>query len=364
MFGRLKQFLYNKYIFRPINPNIGQPKGCTRELFEQYSSFCDINKNIVYSCENQKICINDTHKCVGGVCQKDEIFFTPNKANAVLMVKDNDIKKIGQLSSEDYKWTGECIYNNKIYFFPRKQNNMLVYDGKELSCVKGLEYNREHHYGGILWENMVIQSPRSSSHFLIWNLDEGRCYKEYICSSFIEAFFRYNCSILHPNGFIYFFPEDGRVIKMNPENMKWIFVGDRLQTMIFDAKVAPNGNIYGFSINNTGIVKLDVKTDSVTIIHKDIFFGAYGTKLGVNGNMYSIPGSGSFIWEFEPITEEVKLFIDLNDNGYAKYAGGCTTNVGEIYFAPAFADNILKLIPNKKVCIPEDLYNTIWVDNY
>lgn len=367
MFGRIKSYLYKLYITLSNVRGIGKPLITTSisELFDNYREFCVNNCEIEYQALIEKLAIpKETYKYVGGILYKQNVVFVPNKAESVLCKKGSTIKLVGNLPVGDYKWTGGAISNGNLYFFPRKSADLLIFDGEKLSKINGLKYDGEHHYGGVLWNNIIIQPPRSTSHFLIWNLNSKTSKRKKICPKFLAQFFRYNCSVLHPNGFIYFFPENGRIIKLNPTNMKFRFIGNWINTMIFDAKILPDGNIYGFSTNQGGIVKFDIATETIEVLYAELSIESYGTKLGANGKIYSIPGSGTIVWEYDYLSNSIRKLYDLKDDCYAKYAGGCTDKKGVIYGAPAFADNVLSLVPNREIEIPDDLYETFWVDCY
>ncbi len=349
------------------NKNIGIPDNKSEEMLKKLREFYYDNYKINYKVLLREISYQTLdYKFVGGIVFDNNLYLTPNKAPNILMLNKNFVSKVlGELTYDDYKWTGECVYKDKLYFFPRKQNNLLVCDKKgNITEIKGKKYREEHHYGGINWKHYVIQPPRNTSHFLVWDLEDKTCKTIKICPSLFLILLRYNCSILHPNGYIYFFPENGRIIKFNPENFKWCFIGNRFNTMIFDAKIGLDGNIYGYSIYGFGIVKLNIKDEIVEILYPDIAFDAYGTKLGSNCKIYSIPGHGESVWEFDPVHNILNELINLNDAGYAKFAGGTTTHKGKIIGVPSFSNKILELCPTDEVEIPREIYDVFWSDCY
>lgn len=58
-------------------------------------------------------------------------------------------------------------------------------------------------------------------------------------------------------------------------------------------------------------------------------FKAYGTKNGINGKIYSLPGYTSDVWEFDPFTEELKKCHSVSGNEHVYYAGGATDLNGQ-----------------------------------
>ena len=366
MRDKLLRYLYKKMLYKNRRSSIGDIKHAVEYnlLFQKYREFCQNNKACVYNFKFTKKASDVSRQYVGAIELSDSIYCTPNHDRSILCVASPS-EKIGEFDTDDYKWTGECVYKKRLYCFPRAKSDMIcLSEDGDLTYIRGKHYEREHHYGGVLYKNIVIQPPRSSSHFLVWDLDKETSYTLKICPEFLRKYCRYNCSIAHPNGYLYFFPENGRVIKFNPNNEQWEFIGDWIDTMIFDAKISLDGNIYGFSINKGGIVKLDVSDDSVTVLFPDMYLGAYGTKMGINGILYSVPGSGRYIWAFNPITLELKQEFDTEDDGYAKYAGGCTCRNGKILAAPSFANKFLVGEHDADVMIPEDLYKVFWEDCY
>ena len=250
--------------------------------------------------------------------------------------------------------------------FPRRENKLLVYHTdtekfEELPC--DFEYVGEHHYGGVCTANGIIyQPPRNTNHILKWDLRNKTCKKISLNS---DKPCRYCGSIIHPNGFIYFTPENGhRVMRLNIKSDEIDFIGEPLQCMVFNPTIAIDGNVYGFGSGN-GIVKIDVQRNAVSVIYKDFRFGAYGTKAGINGKLYSLPGYTNDVMEFDPKTSAIKKFFSLNTKFEINYAGGATNLNGNIYALPVHADNILLIDFNEEnKIIPQDLFNAFFKDFY
>ena len=110
--------------------------------------------------------------------------------------------------------------------------------------------------------------------------------------------------------------------------------------------------------------KIDVSSDVVEMIHQEITPGAYGTKYGLDGCLYSIPGDGSCIWKYDVILDTIYMMYNLEDDSKAKYAGGLTLPNGEIVFVPATSSTIMVLKPERYMRIPESFYKAFCQDNY
>ena len=340
------------------------------ELVEQLRIFTQLNRGVKYtvskvdSPNSEKL-----HKWVGAQYYHGNIVCIPNDENSFLVGRDS-WAQIGNTENGLFKWTGGCVWNNAIYAYPRTANSFLKIDidnAKKIEIIPlTIQYDEEHHYCGVCTkEGIVYQPPRNVNHVLKTDLKTGISQKINIVDDIYKIKFRYCGSIIHPNGYIYFFPEvENRVIKLDPKTDKWKFIGRKISTTCFDAKIAVDGNIYGYSAYCKGLMKIDVFSDQVEMIHEEIFSGAYGTKYGIDGGLYSVPGDGSAIYKFDVLKDEIALVYDLKDKSKAKYAGGVTTPEGKIYAVPAGGNNIAIYEPSCKCKIPSKLYDSFFVDNY
>ena len=326
-----------------------------------------IDSSVKYTTKSIKIGNSkEKHKWVGAQINYGTVFAIPNDETRILCYDQNSNSYIEGVNKGLFKWTGGCVWNNSIYCFPRTSNSFLKISDEDVEEIPLLiEYRGEHHYSGICTrEGIVYQPPRNTNHILKTDLKSGLSNKIDIVDKKYKVNYRYCGSIIHPNGFIYFFPESGRVIKLNPDTDKWCFIGKSLSTTCFDAKVGMDGNIYGYSAYCRGIMKIDVSSDVVEMIHQEITPGAYGTKYGLDGCLYSIPGDGSCIWKYDVILDTINMMYDLEDDSKAKYAGGLTLPNGDIICVPATAPSILILKPDKNTEIPESIYKEFFQDNY
>lgn len=305
------------------------------------------------------------HKWVGAQILNDDVFFIPNDETRILKI-NNSLEYLDAVQEGFFKWSGSCLWNDSVYCFPRSANSFLkirndIVEEIPLSIV----YKKEHHYSGVCTkEGIVYQPPRNTNHILKTDLKTGISKQIDIVNQKFKIDFRYCGSIIHPNGYIYFFPEYGRVIKLNPKSDEWCFIGKRVSTMCFDAKIGLDGNIYGYSAYQNGIMKINVIQDMVKMIHTEFAPGAYGTKYGLDGCLYSIPGDGTKVWKYDIDSDTLEEIYDLKDSSKAKYAGGITLRDGRIICVPATADSILVMQPNKSGKIPSDLYEIYCKDNY
>ncbi|MCI8598705.1 MAG: hypothetical protein HFJ10_09735 [Lachnospiraceae bacterium] len=310
------------------------------------------------------------HKWVGAQSVADDFYGIPNDMDAILKHTETGNQYLGQVGNSLFKWTGGCIWNGFLYGFSRSSNSLLKMslDIEKIQYVELKEaYLGEHHYGGICTkEGIVYQPPRDSDHILVWNLNTEKTERIYLASKSENRKFRYCGSILHPSGFAYFLPEAReKVIKLDIKTKLWTFIGEPIEAMVFDAKIGVDGCIYGYSAYCPGILKIDPMSDAVKMIHREIWPGAYGTKLGVNGHLYSIPGDGDKVWDYDIETDNLKSIYTFPGKFKAKYAGGSTMRNGMILAVPAREHTLLQLKANAtELEIPEDIYLEYFWDCY
>ena len=335
---------------------------------EEFSRFRDfLDGQVLYRAETFRIAPSSReHKWVGAQFYDGAVLAAPNDEVRVLKFTWED-SYFGSVREGLFKWTGGCIWDGLVYFFPRAADSFLrIKDDRVEEVPLSIKYGMEHHYSGVCTEGGVVyQPPRDTNHILKTDLRTGESSRIDIVDKKYRVDFRYCGSIIHPNGFIYFFPEvDNRVIKLDPVTDKWCFIGNKISTMCFDAKIGLDGNIYGYSAYRRGIMKIKVPDDVVEMVHEEISPGAYGTKYGADGCLYSVPGDGSMVYRFEVLRDRIEPFFDLENGMKAKYAGGLTAPDGTIVCIPAEENAVLLFVPEKKVSIPETLYSFFFVDNY
>lgn len=337
-------------------------------LFIKFLNFVKSNQNVSYSFVEEALPfkLNSIHKFVGVQSLGSCATFIPSDETLVL-IKDNNKYMIKfKLTKQLLKWTGGGYWRNSIYAFPRTSNSLLKItdtDIEEISLKN--KYEGEHHYSGVLLPNGVIyQPPRDTNHILKIDINTLNETKIEIVNERFKCKTRYCGSLFHPNGFIYFFPQNGRVIKLNPANDEWCFIGKKISVCCFDAKVGVDGNIYGFGAYGKGLVCINVYLDAVKILYPEIEFGSYGTKYGVNGHLYSVPGDSNMIFAFDVLHKKLNIAFKFDSNEIEKYAGGATLKNGTIVCAPIRRNSVLNMVPNKNVEIPEELNMLMFSDNY
>lgn len=340
-------------------------------ILEKYHNYIMENESVEYSVSFESLPpVPAAHKWVGAQCIGDCVYGIPNDMNGILKHTSYGNCYVGEVGNGLFKWTGGCVWDGFLYGFSRTSNNLLkmALDTEEIDYISLDEgYLREHHYGGITTkEGLVYQPPRDTNHILVWDLKTEKTKRIYLRAESDNRDFRYCGSVLHPNGYIYFLPEmAGKVIKLDTKTEKWAFIGKQLDGMVFDAKIAADGNIYGYSAYCKGILKINIQTDCTEMIHTEIAPGAFGTKVGVNGHLYSIPGDGDHVWDFNPLTDTLKKIYTFEEPMRAKFAGGTSMRNGSICAVPAEGDELFWLKPNeKKLAIPENIWSEYFIDYY
>ena len=311
-------------------------------------------------------------KFVGAVnCSDEMVCFIPNSSFKIMTMHylEGNLEQWGDIPGGSFKWTGGGCYNNSIYAFPRSSNYLLKIDvfRKDTEMIDlHTNYRDEHHYGGVLEDDgCVYQPPRDCDFMQVIDLNRNIVRRIYVTPRIFRLKLRYCGSVAHPNGYIYFIPErHERVIKFNPTSGRFDFIGDFIEEcMVFGPAIAADGNIYGFSLYN-GILEINTVADSVKMIKTNIKFGCYGTKLGINGRLYGIPGESEFIWEYDIKTGQIKTPGTRLPSKKAKCAGGATSRYGDIFTAPAFGSEIYKIGFQNREKIPDDIYRWFFSDNY
>lgn len=340
----------------------------------------NLQKDILeYNCKIKKITtinleVDERYKWVGAVNYQNNMYCIPNTINKILKLNlENDqvsyLEFDNKNDNNEFQWTGGCIYNDKIYGFLRASNKLLCINPKtdEIKLIDlKLDYIGEHHYGGVCTQNGIIyQAPRNCNHILAINLNDFSTHRIKLSTEFIK--YRYLSGVQHPNGLIYFLPErNEKVLVLDPKNEKFYFIGNRINSMVYNGTIGEDNNIYGFSNCEKGILKVDTKNNTSKMICEEIgITGCYSNKLGLNGKIYGIPGNGKHFWEFDIKNQKAKKFLKVKENIPAKCAGGVISKDGSIYTVPAFGNKIYKLEFNNKKCLStENLTSIYFSDNY
>ncbi len=341
----------------------------SKNLMERYREFVLQNRHLspifshIMIPEKQ-----NSFQYVGGQIFEGTLYSVINSAQKMMRyrLRDQSFHFSSDFGNEDFKWTGGCFYNGILYMFPRRSCDLLAYDQaydrfEKVSCKT--DYLGEHHYGGVCTKaGIIYQPPRNTNHILKWDISRKH-YETITVNNGNNC--RYCGSVIHPNGYIYMIPEkDAPIIKIDLDTEKIYEIGEAVRGMAFNPVVAANGNIYGFRAKN-GILKIDTKTDSVSVLHSDIPIRAYGSKCRINGNIYSLPGYTKDIWEFDPFEESLRRCYELSEERNVHYAGGATDRNGDIYGIPVHADSLLKIsFHDFDIQIPEDIFDSFFTDCY
>lgn len=317
-----------------------------KKMWQEYLQVTSDNSKVKYDHVTVKK-IEKKKSAWGGCCYAfDRLIGITNSSREVLTVDSvsNEIDIFGKTKIGTYKWTGGCNYKGKCYGFPRKENSILVidYKNKEAYARKlDINYRGEHHYGGtFLPEGIVYQPPRNTNHILRIDLNTFGTKVFYMPG--IDESCRYSASVLHPSGDIYFMPEFGYPMAvLHPDTGEIEYIGEKSDHLVFGMVIGVDGNIYGFSKEGNGILKVDVLERKVVFIHQEIGNpDCYGSVVGINGKIYGVPGSGNTIWEFDVNSQEIRKIADIEERGYAKCAGGGLGRDGSLVMMPCFGDCI------------------------
>ena len=316
------------------------------------------------------------YKWVGAIyAEDDNIYAIPTGAKGILKIntKTGEYAIFGKVEEKNFKYTGGCLYKDGcIYGFPRRTNNLLKIDTRKQSVEEiplDIQYDatKDHHYSGTLYKDTAYLAPRQADHILAINLKDYSIKK----IGHIPEEYQYCGAIRHYNDLIYFFPnnEVSRVMVLNPKTEEIEFIGGTNSYLYGAGVIASNGCIYGFTAySDGGILKINPKAKEVTtILQNEVESGFFGTKMGINGKLYSIPGSSNRIYEFDPETEKVRLVYELRDdnNTDAKCAGGMLDSNGNIWLVPAKGDKIYKLKFGKHVInFRDDIIKSVYFSNY
>lgn len=278
-----------------------------------------------------------------GVQVGGELYCIPTEETRVLRISflggAYTTEYIGELSQGGYKWTAGCTYNGKVYGYPRSANTLLEIDingnmAREIGL--GIQYGTEHHYGGVLSENGIIyQPPRNRSDLLVIDLKTKKASIAPLPRGI--AAFRFSSSVQHSSGMLYFIASRyGKAFMFSPVNKRIYKLKGIVDSSIYDAVEAEDGNIYAFaSQQDRGIVMIDTQKQCVKTIHKEVIPGAVGTVVAGNGKLYSVVGSGNSIYQYDVVSDTVACVGCVRESGETKCSGGFLQPNGDIVCIPA-----------------------------
>ena len=323
--------------------------------WKEYIKIVSNNKSMKYIRKSVEFTKSKKAYITGNCIMNDCVIGITNSSREVLCYDTIHKKYIqfGKVKIGTFKWTGGCCYKNKVYGFPRKENSVLMIDPMEKSCAEkklGLSYKGEHHYGGVLTpDGVVYQPPRNTDHVLVINLNTFETSHIPIPEADEKA--RYSASVLHPSGRIYLIPEYGyKVAILNPKTKQIELIGEKFDHLVFGCVVGYDQNIYGYSKEGDGILKIDTITNKIEWICREIGNpDCYGSIVGVNGKIYGVPAASQKIYEFDIENQRAVAIFWLEEKGIAKCAGACMDENGTIYMLPCFGEHTYILEADKVV---------------
>ncbi|MBQ8526923.1 MAG: hypothetical protein IJ429_00490 [Lachnospiraceae bacterium] len=339
-----------------------------KEQWKKYLDVVEEHRDFDYTHIMKKRISDVKEKWVGGVFFDGNIYGIVNSERKGVCISPEKQKYFcfGNVKVGTFKWTGGCAYRGKIYGFPRKENSLLVVDPKkkELMVHKlPINYRGEHHYGGVCTKDgIVYQPPRDTNHILCIDLNTYQTRTIKIKEEGTKC--RYVASVQHPNGDIYMLPEKRqKILVLHPETEEWEYLGEETDCSVFGAVVGYDGNIYGYCNEGEGLLKINAEKKCVENICTEIGEpDSYGSVVGVNGKIYSIPARSKQIWEFDIKSQAAKEIFQIEEKGVAKCAGAGVGCDGTICMIPAFGEYLYFLMPEKSANISADRMNNPYMN--
>ena len=110
-----------------------------------------------------------------------------------------------------------------------------------------------------------------------------------------------------------------------------------------------DGNIYGVPHIHNQWLKIDIVTDTTSLVGDDLSYYVadkyHGGVVGEDCNVYTIPGCASKVIKFNTTTQKVSV-VGNRYNGSDKWNGGALHPNGYIYCAPYSNKKVLKIKTN------------------
>lgn len=301
----------------------------------------------------EKIPVPKEVQCVGCLIYNDYLYCCPANGGQLMIYNLNrQTFSFGStISAGKLLFSGIGKYGNNVYCFPRRANSIVMHD-----CISnitreidlGTEYEEEHHYCGVITsEGVVYQPPRNTNHILKIDLNDYSVEK--IDISFSRSRIRYSGIVYHPNGYIYMIPEyNGKVMVLDPHTDKFRYIGPFWNDCrAVGPTVGCDGNIYAALIFSTGILKIDVQKNEVSIIHQSIRFASFGLE-SVDSKIIAFPSYTDKLYEVDIEREEVHEIGTVSRlSEKAECAGASVDENGDIYVVPCYGRNIYVLKQDK-----------------
>lgn len=165
--------------------------------------------------------------------------------------------------------------------------------------------------------------------------------------------------VVHPNGKIYFLPnDDNRIMEYEPISKTvnlWGNVGSTATDKLTGGVLYPDGMIYmmpsaGFS-TAYGVIKINPYTKTTTTIGLNVInVNTRGSVVHTNGNIYGVPDRDGVL-VFNPRNNDWEVFGAATIGTTATYWGGCLHPNGKIYcpvFTQSGGEGAIEIDVNKK----------------
>lgn len=300
--------------------------------------------------------------CINNSASKTMLYYPETKTVEYI----GDLKLDHSYSTGVYYDADGCVYG-----FPRNSNKLLKIDinnktVEEIdialdasSDIANLKKHFGHHYGGTLVGDRIICPPRASKYALV--IDLKNYTHEKIYSEIFEKN-HYSCSVLHPNGKLYFMPlRSSAVAEFDPDNNEIRLIGEPSPLSLFGGAVYSDGCIYCFTHTDESIFRIDIANRKCEMVinkpNKGHANGSFGAIVHFNGKIYNIPGNSANFYEYDPRTNQSKIFCTFNDGRYysAKWAGGVLLPNGNIFLVPCRGRFAAEISFDREPVISDDM---------
>ena len=277
----------------------------------------------------------------------------------------NNAKTIGTEYEGYRKWRGIVKGNNKcLYCIPFYAKQILKIDpsNNDQTTLVGQIYEGDFKwYNGFAHGDFIYGIPYNAKQFLKYNIITET--SELVGGDIIleEDDFKWRSGAFADDGCFYCFPyEHNRILKFNPKDDTVVFVGEEMEGYYkFSGTVkAKNGCLYGIPFDASRVAKFNVAIEEVTFIgdnygddgDEDDSFDVYkgsswmGGFEGTDDNIYGVPFNQNRWLKIDIVTETTSLIgDDLSKYGNYKYDGGVVGEDRIVYAIPSDANIITKL---------------------
>ena len=289
---------------------------------------------------------------------------------------------VGQIYEGDFKWYNGFAHGDFIYGIPYNAQQFLKYniitETSELVGGDIIDIGEEDEDDDFKWRSGAVADdgcfycfPYEHNRILKFNPKDDTVV---FVGEEIEGYYKFSGTVKAKNGCLYGIPFDAnRVAKFNVALEEVTFIGDNYgggddeeDDASFDVSKGSgwmggvegtDDNIYGVPFNQNQWLKIDIVTDTTSLIGDDLSkYGNYKYDGGVVGEdriVYAIPSDATIITKFNTTTEQMSEVRNRHednnynaDNGDDKWSGGVLHPNGHIYCAPYCHNNVLKIKTN------------------